>query len=127
MVVAYRLKDYANKDEWEDILVIYNAGKDAVRVNIPEGRYIVVCKDGYINENGLSYAYGQAFVSGQSAMILYRTDKQVYIPQSAPVETSDASSQEENIRKEPQINLNLTPIKKENNSIIHNIQDVKID
>lgn len=127
LVVAYRLKDYANKDEWEDILVIYNAGKDAVRVNIPEGRYIVVCKDGYINENGLSYAYGQAFVSGQSAMILYRTDKQVYIPQSAPVETSDASSQEENIRKEPQINLNLTPIKKENNSIIHNIQDVKID
>lgn len=125
LVIGYRLKDYANGDAWEDIIVFFNASEEAVRVNIPEGRYIVVCKDGYINENGLSYAYGQAYVSGQSAMILYRTDKQVYIPQPVVVKDSVQTDQS-NIRKEPKINLNLTPVGTQRTSLMDELEHTKI-
>lgn len=127
LVIAYQLKENANGDEWENIIVLFNSSREAIRVNIPDGKYIVVCKDGYINENGLSYAYGQAYVSGQSAMILYRTDKQVYIPQSTPTIEEDIEK-EEPILKQPKLEFNISPIKKENNSsIIDKIEHVKID
>ena len=107
-LLAYRLKDYANGDEWEDILVIFNTSKKAQRVSIPEGQYIIVCRDGYINEQGLGYAYRQAYVTGQSAMILYRTDKTVYIPQISP----EVESEEDVIKEVKQEKtLDLRPIK----------------
>ncbi|MEC0369747.1 type I pullulanase [Paenibacillus chibensis] len=33
--VAYRLKDFANGDTWKNIIVIYNANQDQVRLDIP--------------------------------------------------------------------------------------------
>jgi pullulanase len=51
--VAYRLKDHAGGDAWKDIIVIFNANKEARQVTVPDGTYTVVCKDGKIDENGL--------------------------------------------------------------------------
>jgi len=72
-VVAYRLKEYAGRDDWRDIIVILNANKAAADVAIPEGTYTIVCCEGRINENGLGTLTGpKATISPQSALILYR-------------------------------------------------------
>ena len=48
-VVAYRLKNYAGRDDWRDIIVILNANKSDVEVAIPNGDYTIVCSDGCID------------------------------------------------------------------------------
>jgi pullulanase len=71
-VVAYRLKDHAGSDEWQDIIVILNADKSPVTVDIPEGRYSVVCCDGKVDEQGLGEVTGSKVqVSPQSALIIH--------------------------------------------------------
>lgn len=72
-VVAYRLKGNAGGDSWEDIYVILNSRKEPVKVAVPEGKYSIVCKDGFISEKGLGAIYGpEVLVPGQSAMIFYK-------------------------------------------------------
>ncbi|MGN0047409.1 MAG: type I pullulanase [Bacteroides sp.] len=72
-VVAYRLKKYAGGDVWEDIIVVLNARKEAAKVTVPEGKYTVVCKDGFISEQGLSILYGpELSVPAQSALIVHK-------------------------------------------------------
>ena len=71
-VVAYRLKGYAGRDDWRDIIVILNANKTATEVTIPEGTYTIVCSDGQINEQGLGTIQGnKAVVFPQSAIIVH--------------------------------------------------------
>ena len=70
--VAFRLKNYAGRDDWRNIIVILNAGKADTEVAIPEGNYTIVCCDGVINENGLGALKGsKAIVNAQSALILH--------------------------------------------------------
>ena len=72
-IVAYRLKNYAGRDDWRDIIVILNANKTATEVSIPEGTYTIVCCNGQINEQGLGTLQdSKATVSPQSALILCR-------------------------------------------------------
>ena len=72
--VAYRLKNYAGRDDWRDIIVILNANKSDVEVAIPNGDYTIVCSDGCINEEGMGILQGEkAVVSPQSALILHNT------------------------------------------------------
>ena len=71
--VAFRLKGYAGRDDWRNIIVILNAGKQPATVAIPEGAYTVVCRDGQISESGLDELSGsQATVAPQSALILHQ-------------------------------------------------------
>ena len=71
--VAFRLKGYAGRDDWRNIIVILNAGKQPATVAIPEGAYTVVCRDGQISESGLGELSGsQATVAPQSALILHQ-------------------------------------------------------
>ena len=71
--VAFRLKGYAGRDDWRNIIVILNAGKQPATVAIPEGAYTVVCRDGQISESGLGELAGsQATVAPQSALILHQ-------------------------------------------------------
>ena len=73
-VVAYRLKNYAGRDDWREIIVILNANKSDVEVAIPNGDYTIVCSDGCINEQGMGILQGEkAVVSPQSAFILHIT------------------------------------------------------
>ena len=72
-LVAYRLKENANGDAWEDIIVALNSRKEPAKLVVPEGKYTVVCKDGFINENGLGTLYGsEVLVPVQSALIIYK-------------------------------------------------------
>ena len=71
-VVAFRLKNYAGRDDWRDIIVILNANKTDTEVSIPEGCYTIVCCDGQINEQGLGTFQGnKAVVDPQSALIIH--------------------------------------------------------
>jgi pullulanase len=71
-VVAFRLKNYAGRDDWRNIIVILNASKKTQQLTIPQGTYVAVCRDGVINEKGLATIEGQqAEVSAQSALILH--------------------------------------------------------
>ena len=71
-LIAYRLKNYAGRDDWRDIIVILNAGQSDQEVTIPEGTYTVVCCDGQINEQGLGTLQGpKAVVDAQSALIIH--------------------------------------------------------
>ncbi len=71
-LIAYRLKNYAGRDDWRDIIVILNASKTDQEVTIPEGTYTVVCCDGQINEQGLDTLQGpKAVVDAQSALIIH--------------------------------------------------------
>lgn len=71
-LVAFRLKDYAGRDDWRNIIVILNAAKQQRKVTIPQGNYTIVCHEGKIDENGLStFSSSEATVSAQSALILH--------------------------------------------------------
>ena len=71
-VIAFRLKNYAGRDDWRDIIVILNASREAQDLAIPEGNYTVVCRDGLIDEQGLGTIVGSKLtVSPQSALILH--------------------------------------------------------
>ena len=38
-LVAFQLKDYANGDSWNNILVIYNANPTPTKMNLPSGKW----------------------------------------------------------------------------------------
>jgi pullulanase len=70
--LGFRLKNYAGRDDWRNIIVILNAGNTDTEVTIPEGRYTIVCCDGQINEQGLGTINGsKAIVDAQSALIIH--------------------------------------------------------
>ena len=71
-LVGFILKDNAGGDNWRNIIVILNSNKMPKEVDIPAGKYTVVCCDGQINENGLGTVEGSAvIVDPQSALILH--------------------------------------------------------
>ena len=72
LVVAYRLKNYAGRDDWRDIIVVLNASLQPQTIAVPQGTYTEVCCDGVINEAGLGTISGdKVVVSPQSALIIH--------------------------------------------------------
>ena len=72
-LIAFRLKDHANGDHWEDIIVAFNSRPTPARLTIPVGKYTVVCKDGVIDVRGLGIQNGpEVIIPSQSALILYK-------------------------------------------------------
>ena len=72
-LIAFRLKDHANGDSWEDIIVAFNSRMTPARLAVPAGKYTVVCKDGVIDVRGLGTQTGtEVIIPGQSALIMYR-------------------------------------------------------
>lgn len=71
-VVAFRLKENAGGDEWNDIIVILNANKQEQDIAIPDGNYTIVAKDGRIDADGIGLINnGKATIGKQQAMILH--------------------------------------------------------
>ncbi len=71
-VVAFRLKDNAGGDEWNDIIVVLNANRKPVTINVPQGRYTTVAAQGRIDCNGMGTTTGtEATVAAQSALIMH--------------------------------------------------------
>lgn len=72
-VIAYTLGEHANGDPWKEIWVAYNGNRYPVEIQIPEQDWIVVCRDGQINRDGLDRIQGgNVSISASSALILYR-------------------------------------------------------
>lgn len=72
-LVAWRLKEHAGGDRWEDIVVVLNSRREPARVAVPQGNYTIVCKDGAINEDGLAKVSGaELTVPAQSALIAWK-------------------------------------------------------
>lgn len=73
-VVAYTIDGTAVGDDWHHVVVVLNANKRAVSVNLQErASYTVVCKDGVIDASGLATFCGRRLrVSAQSALIMYK-------------------------------------------------------
>ena len=72
-LIAFRLKEHANGDSWEDIIVAFNSRTTPARLEVPVGKYTVVCKDGVIDVRGLGTQTGpEVIVPGQSALIMYK-------------------------------------------------------
>jgi pullulanase len=71
-VVAFRLKNYAGRDDWRNIIVILNRNRDAQQVEVPKSMYTVVCQDGVINEQSTNKVFGRRVtVNPQSALIIH--------------------------------------------------------
>lgn len=72
-LVAWRLKEHAGGDKWEDIVVVLNSRREPARVTVSQGNYTVVCRDGFINEGGLAKVSGtELVVPAQSALIAWK-------------------------------------------------------
>ena len=73
-VVTYRLKNYAGRDSWRNIIVVLNSSKQEQTVSVPNGHYTVVCANGVIElgVSGLGTVNGSAVnVAPQSALIIH--------------------------------------------------------
>lgn len=71
-LIAFRLKEHAGGDVWENIVVVFNARRKAAKVEVPEGDYTVVCYEGRVSENGLRKVNGtEVKVPAESALIMY--------------------------------------------------------
>ena len=73
-VVAFRLKGQPAGDTWKDITVILNARDRSTPVQLPEGTWQVVCRDGRISPvKGLgTMPGGQVIVAPRSALIVHQ-------------------------------------------------------
>lgn len=70
-VLAYRLKDNANGDEWKEILVLYNGSNLNKTTNIPKNAYSLVADGNQVNESGIrNYNSGVITIPAFTAFIL---------------------------------------------------------
>lgn len=74
-VISYSLKNNANGDSWNEIKVIFNGATKANVVEIPEGEWTIVVKDGKADEAGLGTTNGGKLeVAARTALILARVN-----------------------------------------------------
>lgn len=73
-VVAFRLDGAACGDVWKNIVVVLNARREKVSVEVPGGTYQVVCRDGKVDAvNGLGLLSGNRLaVAPRSALIVHQ-------------------------------------------------------
>ena len=71
-VVAYRLKNHAGGDEWNNIYVVLNGSRKECVIDVPQGRYTVVVNCGFVNEKGIDVMEGtQIRIPSQTALIMH--------------------------------------------------------
>ncbi len=70
-MIVYQLKDHANGDSWKRIVLIFNGNKVGKQVEIPEGKWNIICQNGRIAHEGMGMITGnKANVLPYSACIL---------------------------------------------------------
>lgn len=75
-VVAFRLKNHAGGDAWNNIVVILNANRTPQTINIPQNRYTAVVKDGVVKAEGIGDTINadKVEVAAQRALIIYSNE-----------------------------------------------------
>ena len=72
-LIAFILKEHANGDSWNNIVVAFNGRKGSAKINVPKGHYSIICKDGKMNLKGIEQLKGtEVVVPAQSALIMYQ-------------------------------------------------------
>lgn len=72
-LIVYTLKDGANGDEWQQILVALNGSAEYQSIDIPEGAWTIALDGLQVKPEGLGTIDGGLLqVPGRSAMILYQ-------------------------------------------------------
>ena len=71
-LVAFRLKNHAGGDKWNNIYVVLNGNTDLQSVNIPKGKYTIVANNGVINEAGIGEMEGgEVMIDARTELILH--------------------------------------------------------
>ena len=71
-LVAFRLKNHAGGDKWNNIYVVLNGSTNLQSINIPKGKYTIVANNGVINETGIGEMEGgEVMIDAQTALILH--------------------------------------------------------
>ena len=74
-VSAFRLKNLQGIDDAKSLIVLLNGSKKSVKIDIPDGRYIILARDGEADPDGLgAFTGSQAGASPVSATILAEVD-----------------------------------------------------
>lgn len=75
-VVAFRLKNHAGGDAWNNLVVILNANRTPQTINIPMNQYTAVVKDGVVKAEGIGNTINadKVEVAAQRAMIIYSNE-----------------------------------------------------
>ena len=71
-LIAYRLKNYAGGDAWENIVVVFNGQRTADSLPLPRATYKVVLRGDQLNEDGLDVleVTSGVQVPGSTALVL---------------------------------------------------------
>lgn len=71
-LVAFRLKNHAGGDKWNNIYVVLNGSSNLQSINIPKGKYTIVANNGVIDEAGIGQMEGgEVMIDAQNALILH--------------------------------------------------------
>lgn len=72
-LIAYQLKNNANGDSWNNIIVAFNGNNTPEKITVPSGKYTIVLNNGKIDKNGLSTINSnEVVVPAQSALIMHQ-------------------------------------------------------
>ncbi len=74
-VVGYQISGAANGDSWEEIIVIYNAGKEDYIFELPEGTWQVAVKDTWIVNEGIEEVMVNVEIPPISMMVLFQENR----------------------------------------------------
>jgi pullulanase len=70
--VAFTINGKAVGDKWEHILVVLNAEKHSIPLDVPQADYTIVCRDGNMHLNNREHKVSNHFIiSPQSALIAW--------------------------------------------------------
>jgi pullulanase len=70
--LAFIIRDHANGDEWNNIIVIYNPDQDEIVFDLPEGSWTIAVEQDQVDERGLGQANESVTVEGISCMVLFQ-------------------------------------------------------
>lgn len=71
-LVAFRLKNHAGGDKWNNIYVVLNGSTNLQTINIPNGKYTIVANNGVVDESGIGEMEGgEVMIDAQTALILH--------------------------------------------------------
>lgn len=71
-LVAFRLKNHAGGDKWNNIYVVLNGSTNLQTINIPNGKYTIVANNGVVDEAGIGEMEGgEVMIDAQTTLILH--------------------------------------------------------
>jgi pullulanase len=70
--LAFLIRDHANSDPWQHILVIYNPGPNDITLSLPAGNWTIAVEQDRIDEQGLRQTHESVTVRSISCMVLFQ-------------------------------------------------------